>query len=39
MTDGLTLPLLLALGGLLLSPLSELLIARSLPTGSAGSPL
>ncbi|MCX8453268.1 prepilin peptidase [Paenarthrobacter ureafaciens] len=31
MTDGLTLPLLLALGGLLLSPLSELLIARSLP--------
>lgn len=31
MTDGLTLPLLLALGGLLLSPLSELVIARSLP--------
>lgn len=30
MTDGLALPLLLALGGLLLSPLSELLIARSL---------
>lgn len=30
MTDGLTLPLLLALGGLLLSPLSELFIARSL---------
>lgn len=31
MTDGLALQLLLALGGLLLSPLSELLIFRSLP--------